>query len=568
MTTCNVFVHKNQGIKAGVVLLVIFLFLFVLPLNTVSASERMFGNIDGGEDINVNDVVVVMRYVLGLETLDADQREAADVNNDGKVNVSDVVLIMQYALELIDEFPAELVTTDTFITVNPNHDSIDGHNWPSEETVTVTVNGDEFSVDTDEDGNFNMGWGDYPELEVERGQTVIATGGDIKKVHIVRDLHVTAIDSEEDMVSGTAPAGNIVEVRVFDMEVDYLEMPSRTVVAGSDGKWAADFSEAVGDEPYESAFDIAEGVTGDARIIDLTGDTTMLYWHYDETNFAVYVIEDTIRGYGWAPGAAINITVGDDEYDLTADNHGFFDADVEVSAGDSVEVTDGITAKNHLVTALQVIEADRDTGLIAGTADPESTVFIELLEPAGFDGPPTLVDDADVEADSDGDWSIDFDQELAENIVIYVFQEDDDGDRTVIIAPGIAVGSIEYESHTNDSITFLVKDAEGNPYDGTGAGAITLREEADKGLTDYVVIRADEVEWEPNIDSDGYATITYSDLEHKNVEGYVMPFIEYFQVTIETSDGKANLNIVMELECGGGFPDTWQDATIEAILFI
>jgi len=47
-----------------------------------------------------------------------------------------------------------------------------------------------------------------------------------------------------------------------------------------------------------------------------------------------------------------------------------------------------------------------------------------------------------------------------------------------------------------------------------------------------------------------------------------MPFIEYFQVTIETSDGKANLKIVMELECGGGFSDTWQDATIEDILFI
>jgi len=436
MTNFGLMVDRMDWVKAGIVfLLVIFLFLFALPPANAGAVTPGFGNIDGQESINVNDVVLAMQYVLDLETLDADQRERADVNNDGKVNVSDVVLIMQYVLELIDEFPAELVTSDTFITVNPNQDSIDGHNWLSEETVTFTVNGDEFSVDADEDGNINMGWGDYPELEVERGQTVIATGGDIKKVHIVRDLNVTAIDSEEDMVSGTAPAGNTVEVRVFDTEVDYLNMPYRAVVADSDGKWAADFSEAVGDEPYESAFDIAEGVTGDARIIDLTGDATMLYWHYQETNFSVYVEEDTVRGFGWAPGVAINITVGDDEYETTADNHGFFDADLEVSAGDSVEVTDGITAKDHLVTALQVIEADRDTGLISGTADPESTVFIELLEPAGFDGPPTLVDDADVEADSDGDWSIDFDQEIADNIVIYVFQEDDDGDRTVIIAP-------------------------------------------------------------------------------------------------------------------------------------
>ncbi len=432
MKTCNVSVSKGYGLKAGIVLLVIFLFLFVLPLNTVSASERMFGNIDGGEDINVNDIVLVMQYVLELETLEADQREAADVNNDGKVNVSDVALIMQYVLELIEEFPAELVTSDTFITVNPNHDSIDGHNWPSNETVTVTVNGDEFSVDADEDGNFNMDRRDYPELEVKRGQTVIATDGDIKKVHIVRDLNVTVIDSEEDTVSGTAPAGNIVEVRVFDMEVDYLDMPSRMVVAGSDGEWTADFSEAEGTDLSEDAFDIAEGVTGDARIIDLTGDNTMLYWHYQETKFSVYVEENMVRGFGWAPGADINITVGDDEYETVADNDGYFDTDVEVSAGDSVEVTDGITAKDHLVTALQVIETDRDTGLISGTADPGTTVFIELLEPAEAYGPPTLVGEADVEADSDGDWSVDFDQELAGNIVIYAFQEDDEGDRTSV----------------------------------------------------------------------------------------------------------------------------------------
>ena len=432
MITCNFSVSKGYGLKAGIVLLVIFLFLFILPLNTVSASERMFGNIDGGEDINVNDVVLVMQFVLGLETLDAELHEAADVNNDGEVNVSDVALIMQYVLELIEEFPAELVTSGTFITVNPNHDSIDGHNWSPEETVTVTVNGEEFSVDTDEDGNFKMGWGDYPELEVERGQTVIATAGDIKKVHIARGLNVTAIDSEEDTVSGTAPAGNSLEVRVFDMEVDYFDMPSRMVVAGSDGEWTAEFSEAVGDEPYESAFDISGEVTGEARIIDLTGDNTMLYWHYQETKFSVYVEEDLVSGYGWAAGAAINITVGDDEYETAADNDGFFEADVEVSAGDSVEVTDGITAKEHVVTTLQLTEANRDTGLITGTADPGTMVFIELLEPADGYGPPTLVAEADVEADSDGEWFIDFDQEIGDSITIYIMQEDDDGDRTSV----------------------------------------------------------------------------------------------------------------------------------------
>jgi len=425
--------NRSYVIKAGIALLVIFLFLFVLSINPVNASERMFGNLDEGEGINVNDVVLVMQYALGLETLDADQREAADVNNDGAVNVSDVVLIMQYVLELIEEFPAELVTTDTFIAVNPDLDSIDGHNWTSEETVTVTVDGEEFSVDADEEGNFNMDRRDYPGLEVERGQTVIAAGGDIKKVHIVRDLNVTAIDSEEDTVSGTAAAGNNVKVRVFDTVLDYGDMPLRTVVAGSDGKWTADFSEAEGTDLSGDAFDIVEGVTGEARITDLTGDATMLYWHYQEAAFEVYVEEDAVFGFGWASGANITITVGDDEYELTSDDHGFFNAEVEVSVDDSVEVTDGITAKEHVVTALQVTDADRDTGLITGTADPETTVFIELLEPAEGYGPPVLIETADVESDENGNWAVDLEQSIAGNVTIYVFQEDDDGDRTVII---------------------------------------------------------------------------------------------------------------------------------------
>lgn len=433
MKECISTVKNNYRIKAGLVLLFIFLFLFSFLFNPASASGRMFGNIDGEEDINVNDVVLVMQYVLGMKTPDDDQREAADVNNDGKVNIIDVVLIMQYVLDLIDEFPAELVTADTFITVNPIFNSIAGHNWSSEETVRVTVNGEEFIVDTDEDGNFNLCWSEYPGLEIKVGQTVIATDGDIKKIHIVRDLALTAIDSEADTVLGTAPAGSTIEVRVFDTELDYGDMPLRTVVVGVDGKWTADFSVAGGTDLAGSTFDIVDGVTGEARITDLTGDVTMFYWHYEEAAFVVYVEEDKIIGFGWAPNSDITITVGDDQYELNTDVHGYFNADIEVSSGDSVQVTDGITTKEHVVTALQVNDVDRDTGLIIGTADQGTVVFVILLEPADGDRPPSLIDEAEVEADINGEWSIDFDGEINEIITIYIMQIDDDGDRTVVV---------------------------------------------------------------------------------------------------------------------------------------
>jgi len=570
----NYSVRVKQSFKAGagILLLVIFLLLFSFSSPAAGAAERAFGDVDGKDGINVNDVVLVMKYVLGLDTLTIDQRELADVSNNGAINVADVVLIMQYILDLVDEFPAELAATETFITVNPIHDAINGHNWSPGVTVTVTVDGEEFTAEPDGDGSFEMARWEYPDLEVEIGQTVVASDGDVTKVHIVRDLKLEKIDPDDDTVSGTAAAGSEVEVRAYDMSVDFFDMPLRVVEAGANGKWLADFSESVGDEPSDDAFDIELGVTGEARIVDLTNDATLIYWHYEDTVIEVYP-EGSICGFGWSPTADITITVNTAVYEVTADEHGMFDTeweglDIEVGAGDTVEVTDGITTKVHLVTALEITAIDWAAGIISGLADTDLAVKVKLLKPLNGYGPPQLVDEDEVMPEPDGSWTVDFAEEITADIYVFAYQEDDDGDRTVVVAEWVGVGSIEYDSYTEDSITFLVKDAEDNPYDGTVPGAVTLREQDDKGLTDYAVIRADSVDWSPNIDGDGYATITFSNLEHKNVEGYVMPFTEYFQVTVETADGEVALTFVVELECGGGFTDTWQDATIEDITFM
>ncbi len=428
---------RNRGTRAGVIVLVLFLFFFALPAGMAGASEHSFGDINSDGLVNVTDVVLAMRHALGLETLTTEQMELADVNYDGVVNVMAVAYIMQYALDLIDEFPAEEAPTDTLIMVEPNVQVINGQNWLPEETVTIAVNGDQFSVATDTDGNFEMSPVTHPGLEVARGQVVTATDGVTTKVHFVRDLFVTEVDADEDTVSGTAPAGSIVEVRVYDMEQDFEDMPLRVVEADAQGNWTADFSEAEGADPSESAFDIEPGVTGEARITDLTNDATFVFWHVAETAFEVYPVDGLIRGFDWAPNADITITVGVDEIELTSDAHGFFDTGVlaaVLSAGVTVEVTDGVTTKTHIVTALEVTTANWAAGLVAGTAEVGSTVFVQLLEPMeGQPGPPTIVDEASVIADLNGDWSVDFGGVIEDNIIIYVFQVDEDGDRTSVI---------------------------------------------------------------------------------------------------------------------------------------
>gem|GEM_PF-6765422 len=433
MPSCEYSLNKLSLIKTSVILLVIFLFLFMLPSPAVGAPEATYGDIDGDGKINVLDVVLVMRYALDLEELGADQRERADVTGNGSVDVQDIVLIMQWVLELVDEFPVEAVPKDTFFGVEPNHNSISGSNWLAGEAVTVSFGEVEIVIDADQEGQFEINQWQHAELDIEIDQTVIVTDGITTKTHIVRDLKINNVDAAADIVYGTASAGNTVEVRIFDMERDYEDFPIRTVVADDEGNWLADFTEALGEGLLESAFDIMEDVTGEARITDLTGDFTHLYWSYGEAGFQVFP-GLSISGFNWAPQGEVTITVGDDQYEAETDSHGYFTAEVEASAGDTVEVTDGITTKQHVVTALEVTEVDRDNGIISGTAEAGTTVYIELLQPmVGQPGPPTLIDEAEVEADQDGTWTVNFAIEIEDNIDIVVMQEDDDGNRTVVV---------------------------------------------------------------------------------------------------------------------------------------
>ncbi len=51
----------NRGIKAGIIVLVLFLLFFTLPNTAAGASERMDGDIVGNEAIDVNDLVLAMQ---------------------------------------------------------------------------------------------------------------------------------------------------------------------------------------------------------------------------------------------------------------------------------------------------------------------------------------------------------------------------------------------------------------------------------------------------------------------------------------------------------------------------
>jgi hypothetical protein len=96
---------------------------------------------------------------------------------------------------------------------------------------------------------------------------------------------------------------------------------------------------------------------------------------------------------------------------------------------------------------------------------------------------------------------------------------------------------------TQTSITFQVNKPDGTPYDGTVPGAISLRERPGNALVNQgVVISADAV-WSPNINSNGIATITYTNRNFAGVgTATVSPII------IESTDGVKVIRLRMLLQ--------------------
>ncbi len=107
---------KRAGARASLILLSVFLFLLLVAPVALAAT---YGDVNDDGEINVQDVVLVMKHALDLEELTEAQQAVADVNGDGNINVQDVTLIMQHSLGLIDDFPHAALTVSKVTAVNP-----------------------------------------------------------------------------------------------------------------------------------------------------------------------------------------------------------------------------------------------------------------------------------------------------------------------------------------------------------------------------------------------------------------------------------------------------------------
>lgn len=102
---------------------------------------------------------------------------------------------------------------------------------------------------------------------------------------------------------------------------------------------------------------------------------------------------------------------------------------------------------------------------------------------------------------------------------------------------------IELVSYTQTSITFQVNNPDGTPYDGSLPGAIFLRERPGNRLVDQGVVTSADAVWNPNINSNGIATLTYTNRNFAGVgTAVVTPII------IESNDGGKEIILQLLLQ--------------------
>jgi len=133
--------------------------------------------------------------------------------------------------------------------------------WEANTEVVIEINdldtaeAVDFSVTgaTDDNGDFGTG---FISFDMEAGDVVTVTQGGTVDTLIVRDISITEVDREADIVHGTADPDSDVRV-----STDYLA--DLWVIANSIGEWMADFS---------GVYDIVPGTHLDANQSDADSD--------------------------------------------------------------------------------------------------------------------------------------------------------------------------------------------------------------------------------------------------------------------------------------------------------
>ena len=223
----------------------------------------------------------------------------------------------------------------------PENDAVEGWEWPDGAEVQLTID--------HAPGFWSSGisqvttWGDprtYVRIEfgqnydLQPGDEVTLTYGEIRRSHVVQNLAVTAADAASDTVAGTADPGAALQVWPHG----YDQVATIQTTAGADGTWKADFS---------GIFDLVVGTGGRSQIVDEVGNATAVDWSVPTSWRDDFDTDALAPGWYWQNGDSGEWSLTDEPgfLRLTVSNTSALDGNLllrEVQQGDFV-------IKTHLI---------------------------------------------------------------------------------------------------------------------------------------------------------------------------------------------------------------------------
>ena len=295
---------------------------------------------------------------------------------------------------LVMAFPATGIVSAQepapFIRISTSNDYLQADNFTPNAMVTFTVYASQDSSDVvleisrqaDQAGLvFIDGWEHSADLVA--GNYVIATDGTIEKRLVLQPLTMEVFDPVTDLITGTATPGQAVWVLAGNNIIGYPG--GMWVEADPNGLWTADFS---------SMFDFTDEMWGGAVIYDEDGDFTVYHLGPTPPPPAPWLIafpeNDAVEGWEWRNGATVTLTIdnapglswsGTAAVTTWGDPRTYvrfeFWGDYNLQVGDMVTLTDEFgTSTTHEVQPLSITGVDKDTDIVAGTANVGAQVQV------------------------------------------------------------------------------------------------------------------------------------------------------------------------------------------------
>lgn len=336
------------------------------------------------------------------------------------------------------------------ITVSLHRNAVIDQNWPENATLTLSIDDPSNGLGEDYTAQIIAGQGEtfphaylgfalYDAFQIQPGHIVTVSGGGYSVTHIVKDLRITNVDSENDIVSGKCTPGSEVRVTVSNLG-------QRTVFVLVDpaGNWSVDFSEPV----EEFTYDITPATVMTFHCYDkesISGETESIH----PVHFAVWV-DGVVSGLNWKIGQPVILEIDDpatqqspDFSDVGWPEPGpwfytglrFSTQAINLQPGFLVTATQGTQVQTHIITGITINEVNVDEDTVSGTANPNAYVLVGVN--SGDEGLRL------VQADGEGNWTADYKvpgslppwqatADILEDTYVSASEFDNDGNHTVV----------------------------------------------------------------------------------------------------------------------------------------